>query len=214
MSRAIRDAPATYFRLAPESLAEIREAYRAGATAHALAIKWKVSPSTIYRHATLGGWQKKRDGDAISRAHARAFDQRENDAGDALCAYFDGIDGALGADAAKLGERALRASAQAMRQGAFAQGRLLAQMAETFYRIAPNQRDDMLTVAFRVATDDMYAQAFFTRDPDDDCPKKLGFWMHRAAQHKHRGAAIMERRRLEAKVSELEVALARFSPAS
>jgi hypothetical protein len=51
MTRAHKQAPPTWFRLGAESWAEIRREYQAGASASALERKWKVSPTTIYRHA-------------------------------------------------------------------------------------------------------------------------------------------------------------------
>ncbi|MGE5501402.1 MAG: hypothetical protein ACM3W4_05705 [Ignavibacteriales bacterium] len=70
MTRAHPDAPATWYRLSEESWAEIREAYRNGATARELAARWRVSPGSIYRHACAGGWSKKASADALARAHA------------------------------------------------------------------------------------------------------------------------------------------------
>jgi len=77
MTNAHSDAPTTYFRLSEESWAEIREAYRNGATARELAIRWRVSPTTIYRNACAGGWTKKKSSDAVARAHARAIAEEE-----------------------------------------------------------------------------------------------------------------------------------------
>lgn len=77
MTRALPDAPATHFRLSPESWAEIAEAYRNGASARQLAAKWRVSPSTIYRYACRDGFTKKRASDAVARAHARALDAED-----------------------------------------------------------------------------------------------------------------------------------------
>jgi hypothetical protein len=66
------EAPPTWFRLSEASWAEIGEAYRNGATARELAALWKVSPSSIYRHACRAGWTKKGSADAVARAHATA----------------------------------------------------------------------------------------------------------------------------------------------
>lgn len=62
------DTPATHFHLDEEAWAEIGAAYRAGASALALAVKWKVSRGTIYINMKKRGWSKKRDGGAFARA--------------------------------------------------------------------------------------------------------------------------------------------------
>jgi DNA invertase Pin-like site-specific DNA recombinase len=61
------DAPPTWYRLSEESWAEIRRGYPNGSTARELAARWRVSVSTIYRHACDEGWTKKKDGDAKAR---------------------------------------------------------------------------------------------------------------------------------------------------
>ncbi|MGH1557056.1 hypothetical protein ACRAWD_03135 [Caulobacter segnis] len=75
MTRAHPDAPPTWFRLSEASWAEIAAEYRNGATAKDLARKWKVSPTSIYRHAGKEGWTKKAHGDAVARAHAEAHEE-------------------------------------------------------------------------------------------------------------------------------------------
>lgn len=76
MSRHQDDAPPTWFRLSETSWAGIGEEYRNGATAKALAAKWRVSPTSIYRHACKDGWTKKTHGDAVARAHVTAIENR------------------------------------------------------------------------------------------------------------------------------------------
>jgi hypothetical protein len=72
MSKSHPNAPPTWFRLSQASWAEIATEYRNGATAAELARKWKVSPTSIYRHACKDGWTKKANSDAVARAHAQA----------------------------------------------------------------------------------------------------------------------------------------------
>lgn len=74
MSKSHPDAPATWFRLSEASWAQIAEAYKNGATAAELGAKWKVSASSVYRHACKHGWTKKAHGDAVAREHAAAFE--------------------------------------------------------------------------------------------------------------------------------------------
>lgn len=76
MSKSHPDAPPTWFRLSEASWAEIAAEYRNGATAGELARKWKVSPTSIYRHACKDGWTKKASSDAVARAHAEAVADR------------------------------------------------------------------------------------------------------------------------------------------
>lgn len=74
MSNAHPDARPTWFRLSEASWAQVAEEYKNGATAAELGAKWKVSPSSIYRHACKNGWTKKAHGDAVAREHAAAFE--------------------------------------------------------------------------------------------------------------------------------------------
>lgn len=72
MTKSRPDAPPTWFRLSEDSWAKIAAEYRNGATAGELARKWKVSPTSVYRHACKDGWTKKASSDAVARAHAEA----------------------------------------------------------------------------------------------------------------------------------------------
>jgi hypothetical protein len=74
MSKSHPDAPATWFRLSEDSWAQIAEEYKNGATAAELGAKWKVSVSSVYRHACKNGWTKKAHGDELAREHAAAFE--------------------------------------------------------------------------------------------------------------------------------------------
>lgn len=114
MSRAVPEAPATHFRLSPDSWARIAEAYRNGASARELAVKWKVSPSTIYRYACRDGFTKKRDSDAVARAHAQMI--AEEEAAD-LARRGEAIGPAPDSDPATLRKRAMTDMARAMAGG-------------------------------------------------------------------------------------------------
>lgn len=72
MSKSHPDAPATWFRLSEASWAQVAEEYKNGATAGELGAKWKVSASSVYRHACKDGWTKKGHSDAVAREHAEA----------------------------------------------------------------------------------------------------------------------------------------------
>ncbi|AVQ03325.1 hypothetical protein B7G68_16610 [Caulobacter segnis] len=74
MSRSHPDARATWFRLSEDSWAQIAEEYKNGATAAELGAKWKVSVSSVYRHACKDGWTKKAHADDLAREHAAAFE--------------------------------------------------------------------------------------------------------------------------------------------
>lgn len=75
--KASADAPATYYRLEPETWALAIEEYRNGASAKEVGAKWKVAPSSVYRHAALMGAGKRAVGDARARAHARMVEEEE-----------------------------------------------------------------------------------------------------------------------------------------
>ncbi|HJV43456.1 hypothetical protein [Caulobacter sp.] len=74
MSRSHPKARPTWFRLSEASWAQVAEEYRNGATAAELGAKWKVSPTSIYRHACKNGWTKKAHGDEVAREHAAAVE--------------------------------------------------------------------------------------------------------------------------------------------
>lgn len=63
-----------HYRLSEETWTEIVEAYRDGATARELAVKWKVPPGSVYHHACRDGWSKTKNGDERARAHARSVE--------------------------------------------------------------------------------------------------------------------------------------------
>lgn len=145
MTRAYVEAPATHFRLKPETWAEIAEEYRNGATAKDLAAKWMVAPSSVYRYACRDGWTKKKSGDARARAHARMVDEEE--AADkamrpvgsrALKGLFlpAPVEDPDMGDAAALSKAALLASGRAMRGRLWNEAKALASLAESYARLA------------------------------------------------------------------------------
>jgi len=145
MTRAYVEAPATHFRLKPETWAEIAEEYRNGATAKDLAAKWMVAPSSVYRYACRDGWTKKGSGDARARAHARMVDEEE--AADrsmrpvgsrALKGLFlpAPVEDPDAGDAAALSKAALLASGRAMKGRLWNEAKALASLAESYARLA------------------------------------------------------------------------------
>lgn len=74
MSKSHPDARPTWFRLSEASWAQVAEEYKNGATAAELGAKWKVSASSVYRHACKHGWTKKAHGDQVAREHAAALE--------------------------------------------------------------------------------------------------------------------------------------------
>jgi len=145
MTRSYVEAPATHFRLKPETWATIAEEYRNGATARDLAAKWMVAPSSIYRYACRDGWTKKGMGDARARAHARMVEDEEASARSlqpigsrALKALFSPTPVADpdAADAAALSKAALLASGRAMKGRLWNEARALASLAESYARLA------------------------------------------------------------------------------
>ncbi len=75
--KATTEAPATHYRLAPETWELAIEDYRNGASAKEVGAKWKVSASSVYRHAGEMGAGKRAVGDARARAHARMVEEEE-----------------------------------------------------------------------------------------------------------------------------------------
>ena len=127
----------------------IRAEYLAGATAKQLAMKWKVSPTSIYRHACDEGWTKEGrakaiDAEAKARAGAEAVAQHRRDQeaaamypGEALGADV-GFAGAAPSEASpdQVATLALGAAARCIAAGRFVEAERLAKMAETLSRLA------------------------------------------------------------------------------
>lgn len=199
MTRKIEEAQPTWFRLSDESWDEIREAYRNGATAKELAVRWKVSPSSIYRHACTGGWTKKHSADADARAHAEAIaaeeraDQTRPDPETGLFAPPGEGDGAMLADPAALAEQAMAASVRAMRARLFAEAEKLARLSEAYGRMAEKrgapavtiETIDLQTLYDIVMNKDGRVGERFRVDPDDHGPRDpilVRYWSHRYAE--------------------------------
>lgn len=145
MTKAYVDAPATHFRLKPETWAIIAEEYKNGATARDIGAKWKVAPKTVYRYACRDGWTKKTMGDARARAHARMVEEEEaasrslNPIGSrALKSLFapPPADDPEMTDPAALAKQATLASGRAMRGRLWAEAKALAGLAESYRRLA------------------------------------------------------------------------------
>lgn len=145
MTRAYVEAPATHFRLKPETWAIIAEEYKNGASAKDIGAKWKVAPSSVYRHACSDGWTKKSMGDARARAHARMVEEEEaasqslNPIGSrALKSLFAPApaDDPEMTDPAALAKQATLASGRAMRGRLWTEAKALAGLAESYRRLA------------------------------------------------------------------------------
>lgn len=145
MTRAYVEAPATHYRLSDETWAIIAEEYRDGATAKDVGAKWKVAPSSVYRHACRDGWTKKSMGDARARAHARMVEAEEEASrglkpvgSRALKSLFAPAraDDPDAGDPAALARVATLASGRAMTGRLWAEARALAGLAESYARLA------------------------------------------------------------------------------
>ncbi|MDP1777224.1 MAG: hypothetical protein Q8K90_01250 [Brevundimonas sp.] len=124
---------------------EVVEAYRNGATARELAVKWKVSPGSVYYQAGRAGWSKKRNGDQLAREHARAVEAAEAVRAEparreqrALKNLFapPPTDDPEASDPAALARAATLASGRAMKGRLWNEARALAALAESYARLA------------------------------------------------------------------------------
>jgi hypothetical protein len=149
MTRAYVEAPPTYYRLSDETWAIIGEEYRNGATAKDVAAKWKVAPSSVYRHACEDGWTKKTMGDARARAHARMVEEEEEASralrpvgSRALKSLFapGKADDPDSGDPAALAKLATLASGRAMTGRLWNEAKALAGLAESYARLAERGR--------------------------------------------------------------------------
>jgi len=203
MTRAYVEAPATHYRLTPETWAIIAEEYKNGATAKALGAKWKVAPSSVYRYASRDGFTKKGMGDARARAHARMVEEEEaatrglNPVGSrALAGLFSPAPSGdeTAGDPGALAQAATLASGRAMHGRLWAEAKALAGLAESYEKLA-ERRDqrreamsmDNLPLAARleVLASEGNDQRFSLigsepgRDPDHDV--KHAYWDWRCA---------------------------------
>ena len=209
MSRASSDAPATHYRLSPETWALAIVDYRNGASAKAVGAKWMVAPSSVYRQAKLMGAGKRDVGDARARAHARMVEEEEaatralHPAGSrALKGLFapEREAEAGGGDPAALAKAATLASGRAMKGRLWAEAKALAALAESYARLAA-RRDEALTGApgaaggagrfgladvARALLDRDYATKLMWVEPGDPPnPVKDHYWRTRHARVEH-----------------------------
>lgn len=144
-----------HYHLSKETWAEVVEAYRSGATARELAVKWKVSPGSIYYQAGRAGWSKKRNGDQLAREHARAVEaaeavraepaRREQRALKNLFAPAP-ADDPEAVDPAALARAATLASGRAMKARQWTEARALAGLAESYARLGERARGGGQTI--------------------------------------------------------------------
>lgn len=183
MTRACAEAPATHFRLKPETWDLIAEEYKDGATARDLAAKWKVSPTTIYRYACRDGWTKKGMGDARARAHARMVEEEEaahrslNPVGSrALKGLFAPapVDEPDAGRPEALAKAATLASGRAMRGRLWVEAKALAGLAESYARLATRARDRELTLD----TIPLELLVEILTAPEQDYMHRLSFTLH------------------------------------
>lgn len=213
MTRRYVEAPATHFRLKPETWALIAEEYKNGATAKDLGAKWKVSPTSIYRYACRDGWTKKGMGDARARAHARMVEEEEASVramqpvgARALKGLFspEVADQPEAADPAHLARVATLASGRAMTGRLWAEAKALAGLAESYARLGDKAGKAAVTLE-TVPLDILIAvsvgpvEAWIGRlsligVPEDhpDRPLMQSFWERRGQVHARADAAIRE----------------------
>lgn len=104
----------------------VRADYLAGATARELARKYRTSPSSVYRHASAGGWTKQKLGDAVARAHVVAADAD--------------LSMLAPPRPAQLAQAALASLSAALSSGRACDARALAGVAETMRKRAEEER--------------------------------------------------------------------------
>jgi len=135
------DPQATWNRHALESWAMIAEEYKAGATAKQLAVKWRVAPTSIYRHAYQEGWSKKAQAKrvaaaALERAEAAEEMELQLTVFAPEAASLPPLDEEAGTPE-ETRRLALAAAAQCLRRGRHAEAERLGRLAETLNRLIP-----------------------------------------------------------------------------
>jgi hypothetical protein len=144
MTRRIpTDPKPRWLRLTPEAWALIRDAYISGATAPELAHKWRVSRTSIYRHASDGGWTKRAAGAAFAAARVEAerkSSAARRDEAEALAARLPDVEADPGGFAAGLGRSALVAIRPAMDEGRIADAKGYAVLAEHLRKLSARER--------------------------------------------------------------------------
>ena len=148
MTRRAEEAPATHYRLEPETWAMAVEDYADGATAKEVGAKWKMAPSSVYRQAAAMGRGKRSVGDARARAHARMVEEEEAahralqpTGSRALKGLFSPapVDDPEAGSPERLMQVATLASGRAMRGRLWAEARALAGLAESYARLAERE---------------------------------------------------------------------------
>ena len=198
MTRAYVEAPATHYRLSPETWAIIGEEYRNGAMAKDVAAKWKVAPSSVYRHACRDGWTKKSMGDARARAHARMVEAEEEAARAlhpvgtrALKNLFAPAptDDPEADDPVALARAATLASGRAMKGRLWNEAKALAGLAESYARLGERAKRRELTVetmdlkllfeAMNCDQEIIRERFWIHGDEDPEREVKSAYWEHR-----------------------------------
>lgn len=198
MTRAYVEAPATHYRLSPETWAIIGEEYRNGAMAKDVAAKWKVAPSSVYRHACRDGWTKKSMGDARARAHARMVEAEEEAARAlhpvgtrALRNLFSPAptDDPEADDPVALARAATLASGRAMKGRLWNEAKALAGLAESYARLGERAKRRELTVetmdlkllfeAMNCDQEIIRERFWIHGDEDPERPVKSAYWAQR-----------------------------------
>jgi len=153
--RATIEAPATHYRLSPETWAEIVEEYLDGATAKEVAAKWKTSAGSVYRWTKeLKPGGKRGNGEARARAHARLVAEEEDAVGAGRSVGSRALKGLFAparaddpdaTDPAALAQAATLASGRAMKGRLWAEAKALAGLAEAYARLAaqPAMTEDL-----------------------------------------------------------------------
>jgi xanthine/CO dehydrogenase XdhC/CoxF family maturation factor len=193
MGYASADAAPTWYRLSEESWAEIRRDYQNGATARELGARWRVSATSIYRHACAGGWTKRRSADALARAGAQAVAAEEQAD---LEAAQPAPRGRLGRgaiadllpervhpdwpeDALQLVDVATVGSGRALRLGRIDEAQALARLAETYGKLAEKEaeKDSPLMLIYLALFSPGFAErAMATHGDPNPASVKLMFW--------------------------------------
>ena len=218
------------YQLSKETWAEIVEAYRNGATARELAVKWKVAPGSVYYHACREGWTKKINGDDRAREHARTV-EAATAAGEPGRAEKRALKALFAAprlgnpydieDPADLARLAARASGRAMRSRLWSEAKALTALAESYQRMAGQEmaRSAGTTETLplrsvwdvRLAGEErLYARFHINdrpgvKDPDRDL--KESFWQWERFQKQLKEAMELTHQDTEAHANRLEALL-------
>lgn len=181
--RATIEAPATHYRLSPETWAEIVEEYLDGATAKEVAAKWKTSAGSVYRWTKeLKPGGKRGNGEARARAHARLVAEEEEAVGTGRSVGSRALKGLFAparaddpdaADPAALAQAATLASGRAMKGRLWNEAKALAGLAETYARLESRAVADRRN-GMTVETVDLKLLADILMNPKADA--RLWIW--------------------------------------